>query len=413
MVVKFPAMTAWQGPVRDWVLGGRGRVGVVKSRRQCGKSTLASVLLCCSVLGGGISLYLAPTLKQCGLLYRKMERTYRACGLLKGSNGKDLVLTFVGGGEVHFRSTQQGESVRGEVCTGLLVVDEAAYCDDDVVQSLLPSLNVHRANMLIISTPLLTEGWFYEMWEYGLSGLDAGCRSFDWSKYSMDSFLSPAMRERYRMSMSPQKYRTEVEGEFLEGDGLLFKGLDSVLVPSGGVVDGGYHHLGIDWGNGVDGDYTVVVDFGSDGVMRGMWRTNAKSPSDQLQWVSRIFAECGRGLRTVVAETNSMGTVYVDLLRKDLRRYGGCRLTEFWTSNNSKQDLVSDMQFAIESGICGLWDDVDLKREFRCFTATLNARSKTWSYGGARGVHDDIVMATMFAWHGFRGTKGSCRIVLS
>ena len=93
MKLVFPALTEWQQPVFDYLhnASGSGRTAVVKSRRQCGKSLISSVLLISyGVQAPCISLYIAPTLKQCRLMYKAIKRMLRGTALITEANGTDL-----------------------------------------------------------------------------------------------------------------------------------------------------------------------------------------------------------------------------------------------------------------------------------------------------------------------------------
>ena len=90
--------------------------------------------------------------------------------------------------------------------------------------------------------------------------------------------------------------------------------------------------------------------------------------------------------------------MYVDALRS---RIIGARVTPFVTTNESKQEIVTEMQIALEQERVQLLRDSRLLDEMRRFEATINPKTKKISYGGHIGTHDDCVMATLIAYHAY------------
>lgn len=404
MRIVFPRLTEWQTPVFDYLHNARrsGRVAVVKSRRQCGKSLISSVLLITyAVQQPCISIYISPTLKQSRLMYKAIKRMLRGTHLIAEANGTDLNIELFNGSEIHFRSTGQGDGIRGERCSGLLVIDEAAFCDDETIFDVLPVINVHKAPLLIISTPMFTDGYFYDMFMLGARG--GVVRSFDWGQYDTSRFLSDEQRELYRQTMSRNKFRSEILGEFITNDGLLFTGINEcVYEPSDDEADDKVY-IGIDFATGVDADYTVITGVNSDGKQVFIKRVNNILPSEQIDWLA---AEISRhNVAAILAELNSIGRVYVDMLKKKIK----VPITSWTTTNKSKHEIVTDLQAAIENHRIGLLpDDVQLD-ELRKFQAVVNPVTNVVKYAAAKG-HDDSVIALCLAWRALNGSRGKYKL---
>lgn len=401
MKLIFPRLTAWQQPVFDYLsdADGSGRSAVVKSSRQCGKSLLSSVLLISyAVARPCISIYIAPTLKQSRLLYKRIKRMLRGTGLITEANGTDLNVELWNGAEIHFRSTGQGDGLRGESCSGLLVIDEAAFCDDDTIFDVLPVINVRKAPVLVISTPMFTDGYFHDMFVRGNS--DNLVRSFDWSKYDTSQFLTAEQRELYRQIMSRNKFRSEILGEFITNDGLLFVGINECICDVPPAADKDKIYIGIDFATGVEADYTVITGINSRGEQVFIKRVNNITPTAQVDWLA---AEIGRwNVGKIVAEVNSIGRVYIDNLQQRIKH----PITKFTTSNKSKHDIVTELQAAIENRRIQLLPEAVMLDELRKFQATVNPTTKVVTYAAAKG-HDDSVMALCFAWRALHSVYGN------
>lgn len=404
MRIVFPPLTEWQAPVFDYLHNARrsGRVAVVKSRRQCGKSLISSVLLISyAVQSPCISIYISPTLKQSRLMYKAIKRMLRNTHLITEANGTDLNIELRNGSELHFRSTGQGDGIRGERCSGMLVIDEAAFCDDETIFDVLPVINVHKAPLLIISTPMFTDGYFYDMFMLGANG--GAVQSFDWGQYDTSRFLSAEQRELYRQTMSRNKFRSEILGEFITNDGLLFTGINECVYEPSDQPSDDKVYIGIDFATGVDADYTVITGVSSDGKQVFIKRVNNISPSEQIDWLAAEISQ--HNVAAILAELNSIGRVYVDMLKKKIK----VPITGWTTTNKSKHEIVTDLQAAIENHRIGLLsDDVQLD-ELRKFQAVVNPATNVVKYAAAKG-HDDSVIALCLAWRVLNGSRGKYKL---
>jgi phage FluMu gp28-like protein len=198
--------------------------------------------------------------------------------------------------------------------------------------------------------------------------------------------------------MSRNKYTTEVLGEFLSSDGLLFTNIEACI--SDNTPDAKFLYMGIDFAAGGGGDYTVLSVFNESGQMVGLHYTNNLPPMQQVEWLANLINDYGKShkLHRIYAEENSIGKVYVDALRSKIVN---ARVTAFTTTNESKQEIVTEMQIALEQERVKLLRDPRLLDEMRRFEATVNPKTKKISYGGHIGTHDDCVMATLIAHHAY------------
>ena len=406
--VNFPKLTDWQQETYDW-LGDpfkSGKIACIKSPRQRGKTAFCSVELISMALkhSGSASYVFEPTLNLARKVFKEIEKWLLPTGMLTIDNAQLLELGLSNGSTISFRSTEQ--SSRGLTCTGLLVLDECAYLDEEVIFDLLPLVNVHKAPILIASTPFIREGYYYSMYQLGLTDTNKSVRTFDWCKYPVDErFLSKEQDRLYKESMSPQKYRTEILGEFLDGGGLLFNNIENCIIPEG---EGGRTiYIGIDFASGKGGDYTVLTALNEHGHMVLLERTNNLSPMEQVDWLAGIINSLGKtyNISCIQAEVNSLGVVYIDALRKQVPY----DIVEFSTTNESKRRIITQLQLAFEQEKIGIFDNPVLLAELRRYEMEINPRTKTITFNG-KGAHDDTVISLAIAYDSYLNPTGGFEI---
>lgn len=403
MTIQFPALTAYQREVHDYMADAykNGKVAVIKSIRQSGKTFFCVCLLAEFALRhpGCISVVIEPTLGQSRNVFNTLTKAFRHTNLITQANASLLNVTFSNGSEIIFKSTEQGEGNRSFTVSGVLILDEAAYLPDDAVYTVLPFVNAHNAPIVVCSTPFMQEGYFFDMVKMATDKPSDKLRFFDWAKHSdINRFLDDERKEFYRQTMSRNKYTTEVLGEFLSSDGLLFTNIEACVVDSAPSATTLY--IGIDFAAGGGGDYTVLSVFNEQGQQVGLHYTNNIPPMQQVEWLANLINDYGKShkIHRIYAEENSIGKVYVDALRS---RIHGAKVTAFTTTNESKQSMVTEMQIALEQERVQLLRDSRLLDEMRRFEATINPKTKKISYGGHIGTHDDCVMATLIAYHAY------------
>ena len=353
---------------------------------------------------GSASYVFEPTLNLARKVFRSVEKSLAATGLLTVNNSQLLELGLSNGSTISFRSTEQ--TSRGLTVTGILILDECAYLDEEIIFEILPLVTVHKAPVLILSTPFTRDGYFYSMYELGLTDNGKSVKTFDWSQYPPDEqFLTKEQDELYRMSMSPQKYRTEIKGEFLEEGGLLFNGFDKCVLNREAELDSLY--IGIDFASGKGGDFTVLIALNSQGEMVCFERTNSLAPMEQVSWLAGIINSLGERatIRSIQAEVNSLGSVYVDALRREIPYY----ITEWTTSNESKRRIITELQLAFEQQKIWIIGDYIILSELRKYEMEINPKTKTVTFNG-KNSHDDTVMALALAYDAYLNSIGGFSI---
>ena len=394
MNIVFPKLEPWQKDVYDSMGDAyhSGNIYVVKSKRQVGKSCLASLLLIeYAIRYKCTSVVVEPTQAQSRRIFKQIFKMMAKTGLIKFANSQLLTMEFSNGSEILFKSAEQRDALRGFTVSGILVIDEGAFIQDDIYELLYPTADANNAPILVISTPLFCSGEFYELYTRGMNG-DSRIRSFNWSEYDTSKFLSDEKLEYYRNTISPLKFRSEYLGEFIAEGSYLFGDINKNVKdwsPNKPV------YCGIDWGAGNGGDYTVVVLMDDKGGIFDITSMKDVPPVEQVEKIAKII-NSHRSLKSVTVEMNSIGRIYYDSLRRKVE----INIRQFNTTNESKRNIIERLIEAFQSGdICIPYDE-ELIRELQHYT--IEKTSKGYTYNGADGVHDDYVIALALAYDNYK-----------
>lgn len=403
--IILPELTQYQKRVWEW-LGcdnHTGKVAVVKSVRQSGKSFFAILKLIeyGFTFKKTTSAIYEPTLAQSRRMYKLFVKAFEKSGLIKYANTQTLEIELANGSEILFKSTEQDS--RSFTLSGLLILDECAFLEDDAIYTILPLRQAYNSPMICISTPFCTEGFYYSMYCMGLTGEDDKIRTFDWAgEKEIELFLTEEMRSFYKKTMSKQKYKTEVDGEFLTDDGLLFTNISNCINTRPNTPT--YLYGGIDWGTGANADSTVFTLINEIGQEYKTYSSNNLTPTQQIEWIFSIIndlEEQGFIIRKINAEENSIGKIYIDMLDNKISDAKfSFKITRFITTNSSKQDIVTGLQLALEQQKINILGEAEQLNQIKKYTAEINAKTKTITYNG-HGAHDDRVIALMLAWDAF------------
>ena len=389
---------------------GSGKTVVVKSRRQVGKSVLiANLLLYYAINYKGTKNYvLSPTLKQGKNIYKTIINAISGCGIIKSKNATDLFITLINGSSISIKSAEQKESLRGETCTGILCIDECAYISSEVYNIVKPWCDFHKAVTLMVSTPFVKSGFFWEYYNHGLNR-EYNCVSIDWSdeKYQddMDFILPPSKLEEYRKLLPKNVFLTDYLGIFIDDDGTVFTDFKK-CINKNEIKDSDKLYLGIDWAAGVESDDTVIVAFNQYGKQVYLDYFNKLTPTQQIDRIEKFIVQYKNQIAVVQTELNSLGTPLTDFLknRPQLKTMIN-KFVGFNTTNQSKNAIVQNLQIAFEQGLIEILEDEKQSRELATYTAEYNAKTRNVSYNAPNGLHDDICIAMMLAYDAYKNGK--------
>lgn len=372
---------------------------VVKSSRQKGKTiTVANILLFYAINHRTKNYYIAPTLKQAKEIYKTITSAIGNSGIVKTSNATDLIIGLINGSKINFKSAEQGtEALRGYTCDGILCIDEAAFIDDEIFHTILPWTDFNKADILMTSTPFVKAGFFWDYYNYGLEG-SHNTVTIDWSdiryKDEIDKILTPEMLEEYRSILPANTFKTEYLGEWLDDDGSVFLNFKN-CTEINKISPNDKLFAGIDWGNGGNNDDTVLSILNQNAKQVYLGYKNNLSPTQQIDWISGVLKPIKNQIVVCKPELNSIGTPYTDMLKKRLQYM---KIEGFNTSNQSKNEIVSQLQVAFEQEKIKILPDEKQLRELSYYAAEYNLKTKTLTFNAPNGLNDDIPIALMLSY---------------
>jgi hypothetical protein len=138
-------------------------------------------------------------------------------------------------------------TVRGEH-PDLLIMDEAAQVEDDLVYAALPmTVPSPYARNIFSTTPKEGFSWIEMRWEHQAEFKYPDWKFFNWNS---ESFMSPEDIEMYRQAMPEDRYRAEFQGLPYKREGKVFRLIDlkKCNVKDIARTDLDDVYAGLDWG---------------------------------------------------------------------------------------------------------------------------------------------------------------------
>lgn len=385
-------------------------IHVCKSKRQVGKSiTVETVLMYFAINKcNSCSIAISPTLNQGRKLFREVKRALQGTPLFESANSSTLEIWLNNGSSIKFKSGEQEDALRGETVSGILCIDEAVYIKDETIYNTFPFVDAHRAPILLTSTPKFRTGVFYEFYENGLN-FESGFHSYDICKYDTSALLSPERLEMYRKSVAPQIFKSEYLGQFIDAISSVFGDVEKLC---GTTIHPSSRVMGIDWSNGAldksgNPDETAIAILNENKELEYIDAFSDKEVNETIEYILKKIREYD--VKKVVVEMNSMGATYVNLLKGKISQSGlRCQVIEFWTTNDTKREIIENMQVHCLNGTIQLIKNNKLLLEMVSYMSEKTPTGKI-TYNGSQGVHDDMVIALALALHALKSGRYNIR----
>ncbi len=187
--------------------------------RQSGKTTTTAVIgleeACHQP--GSLVLIGAPAQRQSGEMLHTIKKLHaRLDGAPSFSSDSVLKVEFENGSRIVALSGDPKTS-RGFAAPSVIIVDECAYADDELVQSLRAmQATVSNPRVLALSTPNGRRGYFFEQWHNGEGWKKISVAAKDCPRISKE-YLAEQLKE-----MGQTRYSQEFELAFIDSDTAAF-----------------------------------------------------------------------------------------------------------------------------------------------------------------------------------------------
>jgi hypothetical protein len=275
-------------------------------------------------------------------------------------------------------------------------------------------------DVILESTPNGASGWFYDRCMEAMSGSKVWKLHFypwfwdptyrikleegeildfdDEELYLIEKYLLTPEQIKWRRTKKRelkrlfiQEYPEDFESCFLvSGDSYFGNVSNSFNAPLNAKYNPLHKYAaGLDWGKENDFTDLFIIDC-TDRKQVALLHVN-KLPWGVIR--QRVASICKLWhIRTVVAESNSIGSVNIEELKKlDIAVHS------FNTSNVSKADIMSDLYNALHEENLQLLPIPEEKHQFESFVST-KLLSGAWRIAAAGKGHDDIVISGGLAW---------------
>lgn len=395
--IVFPKLEQWQFDVYKEISGqlNSGKRFVIKSSRQKGKTFLLKILVLeyAFKYPGTVSCIIEPVSSQCRRVFTELVSSIEGSPFLRTANASDLIIRLSNGSQIVLKSGESKKAIRGLTCTGVCVIDEAAYISDDVFETALPIINVHKCPLILVSTPCFTEGFFYMQW----MSTEKNTYHFDWSdtKYDFSNYITQELLDEYQREYTPNKFKTEILGEFISDSSYLFGNYKECIVDP---VDKVPVYAGIDFSAGAGADSTVITYFNKYKEVVEIWATNILTPTEQIRYITDAI-NSRPSLIKVTVEANSIGEVYYDSILNGLNNK--IVLSKFHTNNETKKEIIEDLIIAFQKKEIGIPEDKVLIKQLAYFDIQKTKTGYTYNNKND-SVHDDYVMSLAIGYHNFK-----------
>jgi hypothetical protein len=199
--------------------------------------------------------------------------------------------------------------------------------------------------------------------------------------------------EEDRLSFPKQLFEQEYEAKFTEGVSGVFGDFKKLLVInewSEPTFDGVYFH-GIDVA-GVGEDSTVLTIMNQAGKVQLIYECESPDLVEQANEIEPLLKKFNNCVG--YTEKNGIGQGLADILKAR-----GCKTTYWNTSNQSKQNLVTETIVNINKNELKLPTDKLCPRLENEMSTFVGKRTSTGliTYAAEKGLHDDYVFSLLFA----------------
>lgn len=410
--VKLPSLHLNQQKIYDSIVNDGVQFTVIAAGRRFGKTRTCLVLALEYAINRGKKVWwVSPSYSVSDNQWRLVKQIVGKHYTGKSEQGRRLEFFYEWQdgtkqfGEITFKTGDNPDLLRGEGLD-LLIIDEAAFVDPRLWETLRPALVDQKGKAVMISTPYGLN-WFYKMHQRGLTDSTGKWRSWHFTSYD-NPLLDPAEVDSAREDMPEDRFQQEHMAVFSDDQSSVFRGLDkaAVVKKQEKRVEGHMYVMGIDWGRKNDATVISVIDTST---MEQVWvdRFTQTAWSVQIGRVKNAVAKWQP--RKIYVEENAAGQPVIEQMQEQ----GIKNIVPIFTSSANKSSMIESLSLSIERGEFKLLDE-DTREgkeqliELRMYQ--LKRVGNMWTYSAPKGFHDDMVMALALAFMGVNAAPRTVEI---
>lgn len=347
-------------------------------------------------------VWIAPTLYKCRIAYRYMKAMLPDCEWIDCKDGA-LEIWFGNGAFIKFLHGRDAEiTVEGEAIDAF-VIDEAGKMAAQLWHSLFTTITQTEGKGIVTGTPR-GRTWYYDLYKKALNGDPMLCSV---TLRTTDSpFIKASAVARAKRLLPDALFRQYYLAEFVS-DSAVYGDLSAIWDDSLEVIKSAFwlHPsleerakpvcIGIDLAK--RRDYTVFFALNAEGKTVGYVRMRQRAYQDQIRILGRFMKYFTGEDNEIRYDRTGVGDAVGESISSMVDAQDGD-----WTvnpvvfTNAGKQDMVSRVTFAVETG---WWRCPRIPRvevEFVNIEVTVT-KSGLASYAAPEGEHDDVHWAAALA----------------
>lgn len=364
------------------------------SGRQVGKSrTAAWVALHHALTSPGHQILItAPVQRQSSQLFKQVKKEMGESAVPTNLWGTEretrTVIEFDNGSEILCLPTGDGGATIRGYTADHIIVDEAAFVEDEVFeQALMPMLATTDGDLTLLSTPYGDTGYLYNAFHDKLED--------DYFTEQVPTYQSPLVGDEFvsnqQEQLSNTNFKQEILGQFVESQTTFFQEdqVENAVEPNPDT-DNSRMFLGVDLArHGTDRSVYITMDAaGNVAHIASDQDTSLAESIGQVKYLHDMY-----NYEKIVIDETAMGGGVVDMLKDDLQR-GLVEGVKFTIS--TKQSIYNTLKEKLESGEVTIPDNKDLKREMLDLRREFTGQGKMKIHhpdGGTDDYCDSLALA--------------------
>jgi hypothetical protein len=137
--------------------------------RQWGKTTITGAIASHEAIycPASMIVLVSPSQQQSGELFKKVAEFWKQLPGAPEATQESLTRLQLANGSRIVSLPGSERTTRGFSGATLVIMDEAARCDDELLAAVMPMLATTQGRFIALSTPKGRRGWFYKTWTEG------------------------------------------------------------------------------------------------------------------------------------------------------------------------------------------------------------------------------------------------------
>ncbi len=250
-----------------------------------------------------------------------------------------------------------------------------------------PMLWDKNARVVVAGTPK-GRGVFYELYQRGLDSEQKDYKSLKFSSFDNPYVPADLIAEDIK-SMPERVVRQEIYAEFLDDNGVVFRGVKEIAVlKDADPITGHLYVMGVDLAKVQDFTVISVYDRHNNHQVFQM-RFNKLEWPYQRERIKEVARKYNNAL--ILLDATGLGDPIADDLARERLAVEPVKFT-----NESKKQMIEKLSNWIELSNLKMLQLEETIQEFNSFTYDFTSSGKV-SYNAPAGFHDDIVMSHALA----------------